>query len=98
MEEKQVKIQGAHKVTITGRKNGTISGVSDVLSFDVGEIVLQTTEGMLMVKGEELHVSRLTLEKGEVDIDGKIDSFTYSSVGHSKKSGKSESLLGRMFR
>ena len=96
MEEKQVQIQGAHKVTITGRKNGTISGVSDVLSFDVGEIVLETTEGMLMVKGEELHVSRLTLEKGEVDIDGKIDSLTYTSQGKGK--GKSESVFRRMFK
>ena len=43
---------------------------------------------MLMIKGNELHVSRLTLEKGEVDIDGRIDSFTYSDaagVGYGKK-------------
>lgn len=97
MEEKQVNIQGAHKVTIAGRRNGTISGVSDVLSFDVREIVLQTVEGLMMIKGEELHVSRLTLEKGEVDIDGKIDSLTYSS-SQGAKNGKSDSLLGRMFR
>ena len=97
MEEKQGKIQGAHKVTIMGRKSGAISGVSDVLSFDVNEIVLQTTEGMMMLKGEELHVSRLTLEKGEVDVDGKIDSITYTSGAQGKKSGR-ESLLGRMFR
>lgn len=97
MEEKQVNIQGAHKVTIAGRRNGTISGVSDVLSFDVREIVLQTVEGLMMIKGEELHVSRLTLEKGEVDIDGKIDSLTYSG-SQGMKNGKSESFLGRMFR
>ncbi len=96
MEEKQGQIQGVHRVTITGRRNGTISGVSDVLSFDVGEIVLETTEGMLMIKGEELHVSRLTLEKGEVDIDGKIDSLTYSD--HGRKNRKAESLFGRMFQ
>ena len=97
MEEKQVNIQGAHKVTIEGRRNGTISGVSDVLSFDVQEIVLQTVEGLLMIKGEELHVSRLTLEKGEVDIDGKIDSLTYSG-GQGMKNRKNESFFGRMFR
>ena len=96
MEEKQIQLQGAHKVTIVGRKNGTISGVSDVLSFDVGEIVLQTQDGLLMVKGEDLHVSRLTLEKGEVDIDGKIDSLTYTSQG--KKNQKQESFFGRMFK
>jgi len=97
MEEKQANMQGAHKVTIAGRRNGTISGVSDVLSFDVQEIVLQTVEGLLMIKGEELHVSRLTLEKGEVDIDGKIDSLTYSG-SQGMKNGRSDSFFGRMFR
>ena len=52
MDEKQT--QGAHKVTISGRHSGTISGVSDVLSFDVNEVVLETELGMLMVKGQEL--------------------------------------------
>lgn len=94
MEEKQTT--GAHKVTINGRHSGTISGVSDVLSFDVNEILLETEQGMLMVKGSELHVNRLTLEKGEVDIEGKIDSLTYSNGSSKKESG--ESLLGRLFK
>lgn len=38
MEEKQIQIQGAHKVTISGRRDGAITGVSDVLSFDVGKL------------------------------------------------------------
>lgn len=94
MEEKQTA--GAHKVTINGRHSGTISGVSDVLSFDVNEILLETEQGMLMVKGAELHVNRLTLEKGEVDIEGKIDSLTYSNGSGRKDAG--ESLLGRLFK
>ena len=52
---------------------------------------------MLMIKGQELHVSRLMLDKGEVDIDGRIDSFTYSDVS-GNTFGKSESLLSRLFR
>ncbi len=85
-----------HKMTMTNRRNCTVNGVNDVLSFDVNEILLETEQGMLMIKGDGLHVNRLTLEKGEVDIDGKIDSFTYSDVagaGH-----KNESLLARLFR
>lgn len=85
-----------HKVTMTNRRSCIIGGVNDVLSFDIHEILLETEQGMLMIKGDDLHVSRLTLEKGEVDIDGKIDSFTYSDVagaGH-----KSESLFNRLFR
>ena len=67
-----------------------------MLSFDVGEIVLETELGLLTIKGQELHVSRLTLEQGEVDIDGKIDSMVYSGNAGSK--GKGESLLGRLFK
>ena len=69
-----------HKVTMTNRKSCVINGVNDVLSFDIHEILLETEQGMLMIKGDDLHVNRLTLEKGEVDIDGKIDSFNYSDV------------------
>ena len=49
-----------------------------------------------MIKGNDLHVNRLSLEKGEVDVTGKIDVLTYSDVGTYKKQG--ESLLGRLFR
>lgn len=63
MEEKQIEMKRAHRLTMEGRRCAAITGVSDVLSFDVGEVVLQTEDGLLMIKGEELHVSRLTLEK-----------------------------------
>nr|WP_300833017.1 sporulation protein YabP [uncultured Acetatifactor sp.] len=85
-----------HKVAMTNRRSCTIGGVKDVLSFDIHEILLETEQGMLMIKGDELHVSRLTLEKGEVDIDGRIDSLTYSDVGAVGRKG--ESLLTRLFR
>lgn len=85
-----------HKVMMTNRRNCTINGVNEVLSFDIHEILLETEQGMLMIKGDDLHVSRLTLEKGEVDIDGKIDSFTYSDVSGAAR--KNESLFTRLFR
>ena len=87
---------GSHKIVISNRKNGVLNGVIDVLSFDVGEILLETELGMLMIKGNNLHVNRLTLEKGEIDIEGQIDSFTYSDVKSSSKQG--ESLLGRLIK
>lgn len=95
MEEKQQILKG-HKLNINGRKTASITGVNDVLSFDAGEVLLQTEQGILMIRGTELHVNRLTLEKGEVDIDGRIDSLTYSDASAGGKSG--ESLLGRLFK
>lgn len=95
MVEEQ-KVAKSHKILLSNRKSGNFTGVVDVLSFDVGEILLETEQGMLMIKGNDLHVNRLTLEKGEVDIAGRIDSLTYSEVNSYQKSA--ESFLGRLFK
>ena len=77
MEEKNYNNTAkSHKVLLVNRGNGAFSGVVDVLSFDVAEILLETELGMLLIKGQDLHVNRLSLEKGEVDIEGRIDSLT----------------------
>lgn len=85
-----------HKISMSNRRNANITGVNDVLSFDVKEVLLETEMGMLMMKGEDLHISRLSLEKGEVDVEGKIDSLTYSE--HESFAKKSESLFGKLFK
>ena len=95
MDEKN-NVSKAHKVLLVNRKSGAFGGIVDVLSFDVAEILLETEIGMLLIKGQDLHVNRLSLEKGEVDIEGRIDSLTYSEI---KTAGKqAESLLGRLFK
>lgn len=94
MQEKQMP--RAHKVVVVGRKSGTVSGVSDVLSFDDNEIVLDTDMGLLTVKGKELHMSRLSLELGEADLEGTVESLAYSERGHRKK--REGSLIKRLFR
>ena len=86
----------AHKVILENRSGGTITGIQDVVSFDENQIVLDTDMGLLTIKGKNLHVSRLTLEKGETDIDGSIDSLAYSSNVAYRKSG--ESLFARLFK
>lgn len=85
-----------HKLSLINRETMAVTGVKDVLAFDVSEVLLETDMGMLAIRGSDLHVNRLTLEKGEVDVTGKIDSMTYSDVGTYRKQG--ESLFGRLFR
>ena len=51
---------------------------------------------MMMVKGTDLHVNRLSLEKGEVDLSGNIDSIAYSEIPMGGKQG--EKLFSRLFR
>ena len=57
---------------------------------------MDTDKGLLTIKGKDLCVSRLTLDKGEVDVDGQADSLVYSSNVSLRRSG--ESLLSRLFR
>ena len=77
MDDKNTNVTKSHKVLLANRKSGAFSGVVDVLSFDVAEILLETELGML-------------------DIEGRIDSLTYSDI---KNTGKqAESILGRLFK
>lgn len=93
MEE---KLGLSHKVMLYNREKGNLTGILDVISFDENTIVLDTDMGLLTIRGKDLHVSRLTLEKGEIDIEGRADSFVYSSNESYKKSG--QSLLSKLFR
>ena len=89
------KIHSAHNLMLENRQNVKMTGIKDIKSFDEKEILLFTEAGKLLIKGEELHVKRLNLEKGEADLEGKVDSLTYLSKNTDKKE---ESLLKRMFR
>ena len=95
MEEK-IGSNRQHKLILQNRSKGNITGICDGVSFDENAVVLDTDMGLLTIKGKELHVSRLTLEKGEVDIEGTIDSMVYSSNEALRKSG--ESLFTRLFK
>ncbi len=92
MDEKLMN--GQHKLVLNNRKSGSFTGVLDVVSFDLGEILLETELGMLHIKGKDLHVNRLDLQKGEVEIDGQVETLNYSQVpGIHKKGG----TLGKLF-
>lgn len=94
MEENQ--FTGSHKMQMINRKECFLTGVRDVISFDTEVILLETDMGMLTINGKELHIKRLTLEKKETDIEGLINSFTYSDYNKYKKS--KEPFLGRLFK
>lgn len=94
MEERQAA--QSHSLVLKNRKSLQLTGVTDVLSFDSVEIILETAAGMLMIKGNELHMSHLAIDAGEVNVDGNVDSLTYSdSHKASKQAGK---ILGRLFK
>ena len=81
----------AHKIVLNNRDRGNLTGILDVISFDENTIVLDTDMGLLTIKGKDLHVNRLSLEKGEIDIEGRTDSLVYSGWRRHEERGK---LLG----
>lgn len=92
MEEK--KSMKPHSIVWHDRKRGSVTGVTDVLSFDENAVVLETEQGRLTVKGKDLHIGRLTLEQGEVEMEGNVDSILYSGSSPAKKGN----MIKRMFR
>ena len=68
---------GGHKVLIEERGRVAIDGVTEVISFDEESIVCETNMGTIIVKGEGLHVEKLNLDQGELDITGAVDSLEY---------------------
>ena len=66
-----------HRLELTGREHLTVSGVEDVERFDENCIVMATCVGTLIVSGEELHIGKLSLDGGELHVDGHIDAVHY---------------------
>ena len=84
---------GTHRVEIVGREKLTVSGVQDVERFDESGIVMSTAAGALIVTGAELHIGKLSLDGGELHVDGKIDSVSYEDAPQERSGG----FLGRLF-
>ena len=70
-----------HRLELVGRERLTVSGVEDVERFDENGIVMSTSAGVLLVTGEDLHIGKLSLDGGELHVDGRIDSVAYEEGG-----------------
>ena len=93
MEEKQSA--GVHRVLLENRKKAVITGVQEIHSFNENEVLLLSEAVKILLKGEQLHVRKLNLEKGDAEVEGRVDSLSYLTRNAHKKD---ESILKRMFR
>ena len=66
-----------HKLQLSERKMLTMTGVTEVVSFEESTVVLQTELGTLVVQGRELKLKTLSLEGGQVAVDGEITALVY---------------------
>ena len=93
MEDKKAGPKKPQNLMLEDRRRMSVCGVDDMDSFDEQTIVLYTQLGELTVKGENLHMSKLSLETGEVEVEGDFYSFYYTEnrpVG--------QGLLKRLFK
>lgn len=92
MEEKKT-VKLPHNLILEGRKSLTISGVLDVDSFDDQTVVAYTELGELTIRGKNLHINKLSLDTGELTLDGEIASMVYTD-----NQPNSGGLLSKLFR
>ena len=66
-----------HRLTLAERKKLTVTGVTEVISFDEACVVLRTSMGTLTVQGQELKLKTLSLEGGQIEVDGTVTALAY---------------------
>lgn len=100
MEEKRqsnkVRTEQMHNLILENRKKLSVSGIEEVESFNEEEIILRTSSsGVLVIKGKCLHINKLNVDTGDVNIAGEITNMDY--VDESAKA-KGPSLISRLLR
>ncbi len=92
-EDGKLRMDAVHHVILEGREELAVSGVEEVESFDENTIVMTTALGVLVVRGEDLHIEALSLEGGDLKVEGSVDSLTYEEDGR-----REGGFLSRLFR
>ena len=93
VEEKR-REEMQHKFQMIDREKINFSGVEDVDSFDDDKIIAYTTQGLMTIKGGQLRINRLSVDSGELEIEGEVDSIEYADGHKSDKGG----FLSKIFR
>ena len=83
-----------HNIIMEDRRLLTVSGVSDVDSFDEHSVTVFTDLGELVVRGHDLHINRLSVEIGELLLEGSISSLSYHDAAPKQGGG----FFGKVFR
>lgn len=89
------KVARDNRILLNNRKYGEFTGVVDAISFQPEEVLLETDLGSLSIKGQGLHVRKLNLEKGEVEVEGMLQSISYGK--NIKKRSGGEGIWAKLF-
>ncbi len=91
--EKTNRPEVPHHIILEGREQLSVSGVEEVESFDENQIVMYTSKGTLIVRGEGLHIEKLSLDGGDLKVEGTVDSLMYEESQRDRGG-----LFSRLFR
>ena len=96
IEEKKSIKPKVQNLVLENRERLSVSGVIDVESFNEESVIVDTEMGVLIIRGEDLHISRLNLDNSELNVEGDIFSCEYSD----KESGRSKGFgfFSKMFK
>ncbi len=83
-----------HNIILEERKKLSLSGVTDVDHFDENTVLLYTSMGEMTVKGSDLHVNGLSVESGEMTVEGEIKAIIYGDPDRKAPL----SFIGKIFR
>lgn len=83
-----------HSLILEGRERLTISGVEDVESFNEQQVVAVTSRGTLIISGTSLHIERLSLDMGELLIEGEVAELRYEDAPAQRGGGIFSRLFG----
>ena len=78
MTEKELSEAAAHCLSVENRRKLSLNGVTDVSGFNENTILLQTTMGRLAIQGEQLHIGRIDLDLGLLELEGRIAELSYA--------------------
>ena len=85
----------AHNVSINDRKQIIMSGIKKIVSFDSEEFLMESSLGMVLLKGNELEIIKLDTHDGNVSIKGYVSGLTYLEE---KEKIKEESFITKLFK
>jgi len=95
IEEKKISKPKVQNLILENREKLSISGVIDVESFNDECVIAETELGTLIIRGIDLHISKLNIENSELGIEGEIVSCEYSDRDGSRNRG---GFFARMFK
>ncbi len=91
---KEISTNLSHSFSVSERKNIIITGIVKIDSFDKEEFLIETVQGFMHIKGEELEVVKLDTYQGNITIKGRINLVEYIDEVNKKES----SLFNRLFK